>query len=73
MAQKPTVQGTEKPPIKYARAAAAARYFQIGRSTLWQWVTSRRAEGFPQPFKAGPRVTLFDVEKIEAFLAGGAA
>ncbi len=57
---------------QYARAAAAARHFQIGRSTLWQWVSTRRASGFPQPLRAGPRVTLFDIRAIEAFLQGQA-
>jgi predicted DNA-binding transcriptional regulator AlpA len=51
---------------KYARAKAACAHFQIGRSTLWQWTKTRH--GFPQPLKAGEKVTLFDINAIEAFL-----
>lgn len=51
---------------KYARAKAASAHFQVSRSTLWQWVKTRH--GFPQPLKAGPKVTLFDLNAIEAYL-----
>lgn len=50
---------------QYARASVAAKYFQIGKSTLWQW-TSR--PGFPTPLKAGPKVTLFDINAIDTYL-----
>lgn len=66
-----TVQGSDNPTPKYARAAAAARHFQIGRSTLWEWARCRA--GFPKPIKAGPRVALFDLPAIERFISGGAA
>jgi predicted DNA-binding transcriptional regulator AlpA len=68
MASQPTARGAENPQPKYARAAAAARHFQIGRSTLWQWCAKRA--GFPQPLRAGPRVSLFDLNAIDAFLKG---
>lgn len=57
--------GSEATP-RYARARAAASYFQIGKSTLWAWVANR--PGFPQPVKAGPKTTLFDLNAIDAFL-----
>jgi predicted DNA-binding transcriptional regulator AlpA len=54
---------------KFERAKGAAQHFKIGSSTLWLWVKSR--PGFPQPIKAGPGVTLFDIPAIEAFLREG--
>lgn len=51
---------------RYARARAAALHFQIGKSTLWAWVANR--PGFPQPLKAGPKTTLFDLGAIDDFL-----
>lgn len=62
---KTSVNGSEQKPI-YARAKVACAYFQIARSTLWQW--SKTREGFPKPLKAGEKVTLFDLNAIEAFL-----
>lgn len=70
MQSKTTVQGTDQKP-HYARAKAACAHFQIARSTLWQWTKSRR--GFPQPLKAGEKVTLFDINAIDAFLKAQAA
>lgn len=55
-----------RPEMKFARAKQACRHFQIARSTLWLWVKTR--PGFPQPLKAGEKVTLFDLPAIEEFL-----
>ncbi len=67
-AENPSVpqgaSGGEAQP-RYARARAAALHFQIGKSTLWAWVSR---PGFPQPLKAGPKTTLFDINAIDAFL-----
>lgn len=52
--------------LRYARAKAAAEYFQISRSTLWLWCKTR--PGFPQPLRVGERVTLFDLDLIETYL-----
>lgn len=65
MAINTTVQGSDKKP-HYARAKVACAHFQIARSTLWQWVKTR--QGFPKPLKAGEKVTLFDINAIDAFL-----
>ena len=54
---------------RYARAKAACAHFQIARSTLWTWLAR---PGFPQPLKAGPRVTLFDINAIDAYLRASA-
>ncbi len=62
-------QSEESTARKYGRAKGTAQYFKIGHSTLWLWVKSR--PGFPQPIKAGPRVTLFDIGAIEEFLRAG--
>ncbi|BDT73130.1 hypothetical protein os4_26770 [Comamonadaceae bacterium OS-4] len=70
MVDKTAVQGTDQKP-HYARAKVACAYFQIARSTLWQWVKSR--QGFPQPLKAGEKVALFDINAIDAFLKAQAA
>lgn len=51
---------------QYARAKDAAAYFKIARSTLWLW--AKTLEGFPRPIKAGQRVTLFDLNAIDAFI-----
>ncbi len=55
---------------KYARAAQAAEYFRIGKSTLWLW--TKTLPGFPQPVKVGKRVTLFDLQAIETYFAAQA-
>ena len=60
-----SVSGTDQKP-SYARAKVACAHFQIARSTLWQLTKSR--QGFPQPLKAGEKVTLFDINAIDAFL-----
>lgn len=56
----------ESPAPSYARARKAAAHFQIGKSTLWAWAANR--PGFPQPVKAGPKTTLFDLNAIDAYL-----
>jgi predicted DNA-binding transcriptional regulator AlpA len=65
MAAKAPVQATDQKP-QYARAKTACKHFQISHSTLWNWVRDRH--GFPQPLKAGAKVTLFDLNAIDAFL-----
>ena len=59
-------------PHNYARISAAAKYLQIGRSTLYEWCRKRAHEGFPQPIKAGARVSLIDLNALDAFLEGQA-
>lgn len=70
MSLKLTAPGSDQKP-NYARAKVACAHFQISRSTLWQWCRSRH--GFPQPLRAGPKVTLFDINAIDAFLKAQAA
>lgn len=48
------------------RPKVAAKHFQVTTMTLYRW---RDLDGFPQPFKRG-RVVLYDIEAIEAWLAG---
>lgn len=52
---------------RYVRAKEAAEYLKIAKSTLWHW--SKTRTDFPKPIRAGERVTLFDLDAIEAFLA----
>ena len=65
MSRKNFIEDTAAKP-HYARAKAASAHFQIARSTLWSWTKNRH--GFPQPLKAGVKVTLFDINAIDAFL-----
>jgi predicted DNA-binding transcriptional regulator AlpA len=58
---------TISPPVpRYGRPKDVCKYFKISRSTLYQWRKTR--SGFPQPIKAGEKVTLFDIDAIEAYL-----
>ncbi len=57
---------TYVPKPQYARAKRAAEHFQISVSSLWAWTKSRK--DFPQPLKAGERVTLFDLGAIDSYL-----
>ena len=71
MENNPKTLGTVRvasglPVRRFARAKATCEHFQIARSTLWLWAKKR--PGFPQPFKAGEKVTLFDLPAIEEFL-----
>ena len=63
-----TVRKRYKPMNKpqYRRAKQTCEHFQISISTLWMWAKNRK--GFPKPFKAGERVTLFDIAAIDTFL-----
>lgn len=65
MTQSSPLTGSDIRPL-YRRAKAASAHFQIAPSTLWHWVKNR--PGFPQPLKAGEKVTLFDIAAIEAYL-----
>lgn len=45
----------------------------VSPDTIWRWV---RAGQFPAPFKLSSRVTVWDLDQVEAFIAkqaGGAA
>ena len=50
---------------KYARAKTIAKMLDIGLSTLWQMVKDNR---LPKPIKLSPRVTLWDVDEVLAFV-----
>lgn len=45
----------------------------VSPATIWRWV---REEKFPKPYKLAERVTVWDLDKVDAFIAqraGGAA
>lgn len=65
MKQVNPVAGTDSEP-RYERAKGVCAHFKIARSTLWLWAKTRH--GFPQPLRAGEKVTLFDLAAIDAFL-----
>ena len=48
------------------RAAALAKSLAVAESTIWRWV----AEGkLPKPIKLGERVTVWDLDEVENFIA----
>lgn len=51
---------------RWARPLVTSRHLGISNATLWRWTKER--EGFPQPYKHGPRVTCWDLNEIDAFL-----
>ena len=51
---------------RLARAAKADANFDIAKSTLWHWAATK--PDFPQPLRVGKRLTLFDLDAIEAYL-----
>ena len=56
----------EKIQKKYARAKTIAKMLDIGLSTLWTMVKENR---LPKPVKLSPRVTLWDVDEVLAFVS----
>ncbi len=49
---------------KFLRAKGIARYFDIGESTVWYYLS----KGIITKKKVSPRVTLFNVEEVERAL-----
>ena len=41
----------------------------ISPATIWRWVSRGQ---FPKPFKLGANCTVWDLDQVEAFLAGRA-
>ena len=52
-----------------ARTQEVADHFSISKMTLHRWT---KQEGFPQPLKRG-NIVLYDLEAIDAWLAGEGA
>lgn len=48
------------------RVESVARKLDVSRGTVWRY--TRSLEGFPQPFKLGPRTTVWSEQAIEDFL-----
>jgi|688.fasta_scaffold239880_3 prophage regulatory protein len=48
------------------RAAGVARSLAVAESTIWRWVASGK---FPKPIKLGERVTVWDMDEIDEFIA----
>ena len=53
------------------RPTEAAALLRVSRSTLWRWAATDPT--FPQPFKLGPRVTVWSVAEVERWLADRAS
>lgn len=62
--EKPAAPGKGQ---AYSRPAQSAVHLQIGVSTLWKWVKEK--PDFPQPIKLSPRVTVFRIADLDAFIA----
>lgn len=62
---------TPPPAERLGRPAEVIERYRIGESTLWRWVAER--EGFPQPRKLGPSVTVFSLDELDAFFAQAAS
>lgn len=45
----------------------AAGILPVSSNTLWRWVRSGK---FPQPFKLGEKVTVWDAAEVDAFIKG---
>lgn len=48
------------------RASGVARSLAVAESTIWRWVADGK---FPKPIKLGERVTVWDMDEIEEFIA----
>ena len=51
----------------YLRANAVAEYLDMGVSTIWAW-SDKQVNGFPQPRKLSPRVTVWKKSDIDAWV-----
>ena len=49
----------------YKRTAEVCKIFSISRSTLYKYANEK--EGFPQPIKTSPKVTLWDINAIDMY------
>ena len=48
------------------RAGALAKTLDVAESTIWRWTHEGK---FPKPIKLGERVTVWDLDEVEAFIA----
>ena len=51
--------------IYYVRAQELARQLGVSRATIWLWAKDGR---LPPPIKLGPRVTVWDMAKVEKWI-----
>jgi len=42
----------------------------VSPATIWRWVSEKK---FPEPFKLGANITVWDADQVEQFLAQRAA
>lgn len=50
-----------------ARPRVLAEYLEVSIATIWRWASER--PDFPRPQKIGPRVTVWDLDEIDAWVA----
>ena len=67
MAAKNSIYPDLAPQKRYGRIRDVLNLLCTDRTTLYRW--SKERADFPKPIKAGPRVTLFDLDAIEAWIA----
>ncbi len=68
MATNKAEESAQRP--QFARTEETCRRYKIAPATLWRWIKTRN--DFPRPLKAGPRVTLHNLDAIDAFIAAKA-
>lgn len=61
----------QKSPSHSLRAAQAAAFLAVGRSTFWRW--SRERADFPKPRRLSSRCTVFDAGELAAWRDAQAA
>ena len=65
-----TLEETER-PAGALRPIPAARYLGIGKTTFWRFV--KEDAEFPKPIHATPKLVLFRVDELDAWLRAVAA
>ena len=49
---------------KYISVKSVAKRYEIGRSTVWYWVSTGQ---LPKPHKISSNTTRWDIEELDAF------
>ena len=69
--RKSQMQDINNRGLRLARPAAVAAYMGLGLSTLWDWASNK--PGFPPRIRIGQRITLWDLDLIDAYVRAGVA
>ncbi|MXZ86476.1 MAG: AlpA family phage regulatory protein [Acidimicrobiia bacterium] len=61
--------GTWEPPLHLIRADELAKRLGVSTTTLWRWANGNGHPTFPQPIRLSPRVKVWRVADVEAWLS----